>query len=87
MKGLLTKIEVLIVAVFLLIFIFWAGTKCKETKVQLQEEAIAEAVEDSLAKAKRPVEEDKGGANTLEEAFPLEQGWKYIGSTFPLGCL
>ena len=69
MKGLLTKIEVLVVVAFILIFIFWAGSRCKETKVQMQEAAIAEAVEDSLSEAKEPLREKTSSPNTLEEAL------------------
>lgn len=52
MNGLLSRVEILIAGVLLLIFFLWSGSKCKETKVQLQQEAQLTAVADSLEKDK-----------------------------------
>ena len=41
-KGLLPKVEVLIILVFFLSFIAWAMTKCNATQMLYEEEAVAE---------------------------------------------
>ncbi|MCB0520669.1 MAG: SH3 domain-containing protein [Lewinellaceae bacterium] len=49
MKGLLSKIEYIVIGLFALIFLMWAISKCNAHKEQAQEEASTEAREDSLA--------------------------------------
>jgi Bacterial SH3 domain len=49
MKGFRSKIEVIVIGTLALLFIIWAVSKCSDTKEKLQDEAAAEAVEDSLA--------------------------------------
>ncbi|MFQ5448070.1 MAG: SH3 domain-containing protein [Saprospiraceae bacterium] len=49
MKGFRSKIEVIIVGALALLFVIWAVSKCNATKEKLQDEAAAEALEDSLA--------------------------------------
>ncbi len=64
MKGLLSRIELLIVAVFLIIFLMWAGSRCKETKSRLQEEAMEQTEGDSLTNI-----DTKPADDILEEAL------------------
>lgn len=54
MKGLLSKIEYIVIGVFALIFLVWAVSKCNAHKDQAQEDAAVEAQEDSLANATKP---------------------------------
>jgi hypothetical protein len=51
MKGLLSKIEYIVIAIFALIFLVWTISKCSSHKEQAQEETAIEAKEDSLANA------------------------------------
>jgi hypothetical protein len=53
MKGLLSKIEVIVIGLFVLIFLFWVISKCNSSREQLREEAATEAKEDSLANASK----------------------------------
>jgi hypothetical protein len=53
MKGLLSKIEVLVIGAFVLIFLIWAASKCSSNREKLREEAAAEAQEDSIANARQ----------------------------------
>ena len=70
MNGLLSRMEILVAGVLLLVFLLWAGSRCKETKVQLQEEAKAMAVADSLAK-KEEIKE--APSDVLAEALAKKQ--------------
>ncbi len=54
MKGLLSKIEYIVIGVFALIFVVWAVSKCNSHKEQAQDAADVEAKEDSLATAAKP---------------------------------
>ena len=56
MNGLLSRMEVVVAGVLLLVFLLWAGTRCKETKVPPQDEATVQTVADSLANDKKPTE-------------------------------
>ncbi len=69
MNGLLSRMEILIAGVLLLVLLLWAGSRCKETKVQLQEEAIAQAVSDSLVQAKKTDRDTTAGTDILAEAL------------------
>ncbi|MEO1259223.1 MAG: SH3 domain-containing protein [Bacteroidota bacterium] len=71
MNGLLSRMEILVAGVLLLVFLLWAGSRCKETKVKLQEEAKAAAVADSLAKKEEIKEE--APADVLAEALAKKQ--------------
>ena len=51
MKGLLSKIEYIVIAIFAIIFLMWAISKCSSHKEQAQDEAAVQAKEDSLANA------------------------------------
>ena len=69
MKGLLSKIEIIIGGVILLLFLMWTSTRCNEKKAQLQEEAMVQAVEDSVANAQKLTPKKTASDNTLEEAL------------------
>jgi len=60
-KGLLPKVEVLILLVFFLSFILWAASKCNATKEDLQKQA-AELID------LQPEEEASATATTTDEA-------------------
>lgn len=51
MKGLLSKIEYIVIGIFAIIFLMWAVSKCNSHKEQALEDAAIEAREDSLANA------------------------------------
>jgi hypothetical protein len=53
MKGLLSKIEFIVIGIFALIFLVWAASKCSSSKAKLMEQAALEAREDSIANAKQ----------------------------------
>jgi hypothetical protein len=61
--------EVLIAGVLLLILLLWAGSRCKETKVQLQDEAISSAVADTLAQSNKEKTEEAASTDILAEAL------------------
>ena len=63
MNGLLSRMEILIAGVLLLVFLLWAGSRCKETKTQLQQEAQSQVAADSLSKNKM----DSLSANTSND--------------------
>jgi Na+-transporting methylmalonyl-CoA/oxaloacetate decarboxylase gamma subunit len=54
MKGLLSKIEYIVIGLFAIIFLVWAVSKCSSHKEQAQDAAAVEAQEDSLANATKP---------------------------------
>jgi len=49
MKGLLSKIEYIVIAIFAIIFLMWAVSKCSAHKEQAQEGVLVESKQDSLA--------------------------------------
>lgn len=53
MKGLLSKIEYIVIGIFALIFVFWTFSKCNSQKQKAAEQAAIEAREDSLANARQ----------------------------------
>lgn len=58
MKGLRSKLEVLLIGGLALFFLIWAVSKCNATKAELQAKKAAEAARDSLALVeKQPKEE------------------------------
>ena len=67
MKGLLSKLEYLVIAIFAFIFLIWAASKCTAQKEQLQEQAAAEASEDSLAQGDKKTKVDTVKATPAEE--------------------
>lgn len=69
MNGLLSRMEILIAGVLLLILLLWAGSRCKETKVQLQDEAISSAVADTLAQSNNEKTEEAATTDILAEAL------------------
>jgi len=69
MNGLLSRMEILIAGVLLLILLLWAGSRCKETKVQLQDEAISQAVSDSLAQINEEKSTETTSSDILAEAL------------------
>ena len=54
MKGLLSKIEYIVIGVFAIIFLMWAVSKCSSHKKHAQEGAVTEARQDSLDNAGQP---------------------------------
>jgi hypothetical protein len=54
MKGLLSKLEYIVIGIFALIFLMWAISKCSSHKKQAQEDATIEAKQDSLDKTVQP---------------------------------
>jgi hypothetical protein len=71
MKGLLSKLEYLVIAVFAFIFLIWAASKCTAEKEQLQEQAATEASEDSLAQGG-----NKTKADTVKAALSADAAEK-----------
>ncbi len=69
MNGLLSRMEVLIVGALLLVFLLWAGSRCKETKVPSQDEAQAQTVADSLANRKKAETETTASDDILAKAL------------------
>jgi hypothetical protein len=67
MKGLLSKLEYLVIAIFAFIFLIWAASKCTAQKEQLQEQAAAESSEDSLAQGDKKTKVDTVKATPAEE--------------------
>jgi len=53
MKGLRSKIEIIVIGVFILLFLIWAASKCSSSKEKLQQAATEEAREDSLVNASK----------------------------------
>jgi hypothetical protein len=51
MKGLLSKVEYIVIGVLALVFLLWTISKCNAHKQEAQTTAAAEAKEDSLANA------------------------------------
>ncbi len=51
MKGLLSKVEYIVIGVLALIFLMWTATKCNSHKEEAQDQAAIESQEDSLAQA------------------------------------
>ncbi|MCC6725667.1 MAG: SH3 domain-containing protein [Saprospiraceae bacterium] len=51
MKGLLSKVEYIVIGVLALIFLMWTASKCNAHKAEAQDQATVEAQEDSLAQA------------------------------------
>lgn len=51
MKGLLSKVEYIVIGVLALIFLMWTASKCNAHKAEAQDAEAIEAREDSLAQA------------------------------------
>jgi hypothetical protein len=51
MKGLLSKVEYIVIGVLALIFLMWTVSKCNAHKEEAQDQAAIESQEDSLAQA------------------------------------
>ncbi len=51
MKGLLSKVEYIVIGVLALIFLMWTVSKCNAHKEEAQDQAAVETQEDSLAQA------------------------------------
>ncbi len=51
MKGLLSKVEYIVIGVLALIFLMWTASKCNAHKAEAQSAEAIEAQEDSLAQA------------------------------------
>lgn len=53
MKGLLSKIEYIVIGIFTIIFLMWAVSKCSSHKEKAREQAAVEAKEDSIVTAQQ----------------------------------
>ena len=73
MKGLLSRMEILVGGALLLVFLMWAGNRCTETKNQLKEEAQTQAAADSLANIKETPDESAASKDILAEALSKKQ--------------
>ncbi len=51
MKGLLSKVEYIVIGVLALIFLMWTVSKCNAHKAEAQDQAAVETQEDSLSQA------------------------------------
>ncbi len=51
MKGLLSKVEYIVIGLLAIIFLMWTASKCNAHKEEAQDQAVVEAQEDSLAQA------------------------------------
>lgn len=67
MKGLLSKIEYIVIGIFALIFFFWAFSKCSSQKQKAMDQAAVEAREDSIALAKQNPQPAKAQPSPLAQ--------------------
>lgn len=68
MKGLLSRIEIIVAGVLLLIFIIWSASKCSETREEMSSDTSTEAV-DSLANAEQNPADTDGSGAALSDAL------------------
>lgn len=69
MNGLLTRMEVLVAGVLLLLFLLWAGSRCKETKTKLQAEIHPTPITDTIPQPKSAATDPTAPSDLLAEAL------------------
>ncbi|HHM21124.1 MAG TPA: hypothetical protein ENJ20_03775, partial [Bacteroidetes bacterium] len=69
MNGLFSRMEVLVAGVLILVFLFRAASRCKETKVGLQGETPAQTIADSVIVKRDGEKTYTGEKDLLAEAL------------------